>query len=218
MRSGMPLSNTAAAASTSQAMLNSAAGDQFPVVVEPPMTVISRIQRRSRGSRLIAIAMLVSGPMVARISSSLCRSAIAMMKSTACVCDRLAHRLGHLGAVEAGLAVSRRDADGRLHQRLRASRRERDVEAAQLERDQAVARRVLERVVAVHRGDADEVEMTRREQDRHEVVVAGIAIDQDFLLRQACLSFAVVRHVATIGPDRNQQFRHGRYDLSRRSD
>ena len=36
-------------------------------------------------------------------------------------------------------------------------------------------------VVAVHRGDADQVEMVRREQYRHEVVVAGIAVDDGHL-------------------------------------
>ena len=107
-----------------------------------------------------------------------------MMKSTACAATGLPHRLRHLGAVEAGLAVSRRNANRGLYQRLGAAGGERHVEAAELERDQSVARRVLERVVAVHRGHPDEIEMARREQDGDEVVVAGIAIDEDFLFRQ----------------------------------
>jgi hypothetical protein len=41
---------------------------------------------------------------------------------------------------------------------------------------------VFERVVAVHRGYADQIEMARGKQDGDEIVVAGVAIDQDLLL------------------------------------
>ena len=154
------------------------------------MTVISRIQRRSRGSRLSAIAMLVSGPIGGEDQLLLVLLGHRDDEVDRVRGDRLAHRLRHLRAVEAGLAVPRRDADGRLHQRLGTAGRERDVEAAELERDQSVARRVLERVVAVHRRNADEIQVARREQDRDEIVMAGIAIDEYFLFRQDCLAGA----------------------------
>ena len=42
-----------------------------------------------------------------------------------------------------------------------------------------VAGRVHEGGVAGHRRDPDEIGVARRGQDRHDVVVAGIAVEQD---------------------------------------
>ena len=91
-------------------------------------------------------------------------------------------RLGQLGAVEARLAVDvRRGAEVAPQRRLGAGG-DRDVApAGDLERDERVAGRLVERLVAGDGRDADQLDLRRgeREQDRDRVVVAGVAVDDD---------------------------------------
>ena len=62
MRIGRPQLTTIRAASGSSQMLNSADAVEFPWSWAPPMSTISGILSRIRGSFWIAVAMLVSGP------------------------------------------------------------------------------------------------------------------------------------------------------------
>ena len=95
---------------------------------------------------------------------------------------RLRRGLGQHRPVEAGLAVH---VGGRAEvapQRRLRPRGHRDVApAGDLERDERVAGRLVERLVAGDGRDADQLDLGRgeREQDRDRVVVAGIAVDDD---------------------------------------
>ncbi len=91
-------------------------------------------------------------------------------------------RLRQLGAVEAGLAMHMRRGAKRAAQRRVRSRRDRDVgPAPDLERDERVPGRLVQRLVAGDGRDADQLDFRRgeREEDRNRVVVAGIAVDDD---------------------------------------
>jgi hypothetical protein len=70
----------------------------------------------------------------------------------------------------------------RHSQRSGATACQRHLDATQLEHGQRVARGVLEVVVAMHGRDTDEIEMPRRKQQRHGIVVTGVAVNQDFPL------------------------------------
>jgi hypothetical protein len=96
--------------------------------------------------------------------------------------DRLPLRRRQVGPVEAGLAVDvggdRRFAD----ERAVGAGGDRDVVAAgELEDAQRVGRGLRERLVAGDRRDAEQLDLGtgEREQHRHRVVVAGIAVEQD---------------------------------------
>ena len=80
-------------------------------------------------------------------------------------------------------------------QRRVGSDGDRDVAAARdFERDERVAGRLVERLVARHGRDADQLDLRRgeREQDRDRVVVTGVAVDDDLRAhRSASTSSAV---------------------------
>ena len=71
-----------------------------------------------------------------------------------------------------------------------------------------VRRRLLERLVAVHRGDAEQLELRarEREQQRDRVVVPGIAVEDDRDGHAGSIGFAgracpsISRHRASLGP------------------
>ena len=103
-------------------------------------------------------------------------------KSTACCVDRRALRLGERRAVEAGLAVDVGGDEELARERAVGAGRHRHVAAAdELEHAERVRRRLLERLVAGDRRDAEEVELRagEREQERDRVVVARVAVEQD---------------------------------------
>ena len=81
--------------------------------------------------------------------------------------------------------MQRGDSNTPLRQRPGAAGRQRHVDPGELQHGKAVARSVLERVVAVDGRDTHEVEMSRREENGHRIVVSGIAIDQDLGLGHA---------------------------------
>ena len=74
-----PARKTAAAASGSAQMLYSAAGVVLPRPADPPMITNCRTQSASRGSRLTASAMLVSGPVATRVISPGAARTVSMM-------------------------------------------------------------------------------------------------------------------------------------------
>ncbi len=69
IRTVHPARKTIAAASGSAQMLNSAAWLTLPRLAEPPMITKSLTQLASRGSRLSASPMLVSGPVATSVIS-----------------------------------------------------------------------------------------------------------------------------------------------------
>ena len=74
---------------------------------------------------------------------------------------------------------------GLAHERPVGAHRDRNVLAAdEREHAERVVGRLLERLVAVHGGDADELDLgaRQREQERDRVVVAGIAVEDDWIV------------------------------------
>ena len=65
-------------------MLNSAAGVQFPKVTEPPIILNSFTRSTIWGSRLIAAAIFVNGPVAINVTSSVFIT-VSTIKSTACL-------------------------------------------------------------------------------------------------------------------------------------
>jgi hypothetical protein len=79
IRTVHPARKTIAAASGSAQMLNSAAWFMLPRLAEPPMITKSLTQVASRGSRLSASPMLVSGPVATSVISPRAAPMASMM-------------------------------------------------------------------------------------------------------------------------------------------
>jgi hypothetical protein len=79
---------------------------------------------------------------------------------------------------------------------------QRDVDASELHDGECIARCVPHRVVAVHGGDTDEIEMPRRKQYRDRIVMPRIAVDQDLglvhVLWPQLSSWPAVTRIASI--------------------
>jgi hypothetical protein len=93
--------------------------------------------------------------------------------------DGLGARGREVGAVQPGLAVGLGDGVHGGDEGGGAAHGDGHVDAAQGEDGERVVGHALQRVVAVHGGEAEQVEMARGVKDRDGVVVAGVAIDQD---------------------------------------
>src|SRR5438105_1544695 len=96
--------------------------------------------------------------------------------------DRTAARRRQVRAVETRLAVHVRGDEQLADERPIGARCDRHVVAPhELERADRVRSRLLERLVARHGRDAEELDLgaRQREQERDRVVVAGIAVDED---------------------------------------
>jgi hypothetical protein len=96
--------------------------------------------------------------------------------------DRLRLRLRQLWPVEAGLAVHvRRGAELASPRRVRPGGDRNVAAAGDLERDERVPGRLVERLVAGDRRDTDQLDLRRgeREEDRDRVVVPRVAVDDD---------------------------------------
>ena len=81
---GRPQSNTIAAASGSAHMLNSAAGILLPTPIAPPINEIALILGKIPGSRRIAVAIFVSGPVGTIVMSPSEFMSRSMSRSTPC--------------------------------------------------------------------------------------------------------------------------------------
>ena len=86
-----------------------------------------------------------------------------------------------LDACKARVAVDVRRISGRARERPRSARVDGNVDARELRGDDRVAGRVLEGGVARDGGDADELAVPGRGEDREHVVVARIAIQEQSL-------------------------------------
>ena len=193
----IPLSKTRRAASGSAQMLNSAAGVRFPSPIEPPISTIR--SGRASGSSASSRAMFVSGPVGTSVELPLALSDPLGDEGDGVLVDGVHGRRRQLGPVEAALAVDVRRDRAAAHERPVGARGDRNIAATgELEHLERVRGRLLERLVAGDRRDADELELRRgeREQERDRVVVAGVAVEDDRRRRHMCLqpgssSFAV---------------------------
>ncbi len=176
---GIPLANTAAAASGSTKALNSAAGVTFPSAIAPPIQTIRSSRSRTSGCRSSMSATFVSGAVGTSTTPGSIRSA---RKSAACWSTGCADGSGSSGPSRPLSPWTCAAVRSVAPQRRVGARRDRDVAASgDLERDERVAGRLVERLVAGDGRDADQLDLGRREreQDRDRVVVAGVAVDDD---------------------------------------
>ena len=147
----------------------------FPSAIAPPIRTI----RAGRMPRSSASATFVSGP--TGDEHGLGRHVLDE-EVDGVLLDRLGGARRQLGAVEAALAV---DVGGDVelaHERPLGAGGDRHVGAAdEREHPERVVRRLVERLVAVRRRDADELDLgaREREQERDRVVVPGIAVEDD---------------------------------------
>ncbi len=88
-------------------------------------------------------------------------------------------RLGQIGTVEAALTVDERAVVRRRQERAIAPGVHRDVEPEEVSHHEGVAGRPLQWGISGDRRDADQVGVTGGGDDRHRVVVAGVAVEQD---------------------------------------
>ncbi len=156
-------------------MLNSAAGVMFPSAIAPPIRTI----RAGRMPRSSASATFVSGPTG---TSTVSGADVLDEEVDGVLLDRLGGARRQLGPVQAALAVDVRGDVELAHERPVGAHRDRNVLAAdELEHPQRVVGRLLERLVAVDGGDADELDLgaREREQQRDRVVVPGVAVEDD---------------------------------------
>src|SRR2546429_693215 len=179
-------------------MLNSAAAVTLPCVREPPIRQISGIRPAMRGSFRRARAMLVNGPVGTSVTPSV-RMTVTMMKSTACMFTGLVAGTGRSGAshtvlpwisrawrgaraIQPRLAVDLRGVARRADQGMRGPLRDRNAcEPGEFHDLQRVGGDLVDALVSRDGGDAQHVETLRRQQNRHGVVVAGIAIEDHLL-------------------------------------
>ena len=167
--------NTRCAASGSAQMLNSAAGVMFPSAIAPPMRTI-RCRPDAAVERQRDVRQRPDGH-----EHGLGRHVLDEEVDGALL-DRLGGARRQLGAVEAALAV---DVGGDVelaHERPLGTDGDRHVGAVdEREQPEGVVRRLVERLVAVRRRDADELELRarEREQERDRVVVPGVAVEDD---------------------------------------
>ena len=161
-------------------MLNSAAGVMFPSAIDPPITTMRSMPapplRSSRSGDVRERPRRHE-----RDRQRAVRDRPQHEVDSALV-ERPATRGCERRAVEAALAVHVR-CDGEIaHERLRCTRGDGDVLASgEVEHADRVRRRLLERLVAVHGRDREQLELRARdgEQQRDRVVVARIAVEDD---------------------------------------
>ena len=135
--------------------------------------------------------MFVSGPSGTSVTGRPARGSRSAMKETrrprrAALVARRQQR-----AVEPALAVDVRGDDELAAERPVGARRDGDVRAAdELEDAERVGGRLLERLVAVRRRHAEQLDLRarEREQERDRVVVPGIAVEDDRCRRTAGVS------------------------------
>ena len=176
----MPLANTREAASGSAQMLNSAAGVTFPSAIAPPISTMR--SGRASGCKASSNATFVSGPIGTSVTAPSCARICSARKSTACCVQRLALRRRQVGAVEPRLAVDVRRDERLAHEWRRRAGGDGDVVASyEVENADRVRGRLLERLVSGDGGDAEQLELGRREREQQSdrVVVPGIAVEQD---------------------------------------
>ena len=174
---GAPQSNTIAAASGSAQMLNSLIVSRLPNV-PPPISEMPAIRSTRSGAARSASAMLVSGPVGTSHVPSVARH-VSMMNPTASVLSS-----GRVGAGRSApsrplspctnVAASGGAISGRAAPECTGA-----VEAEQVAHHACVVRGALERSVAGHRGDAHELGCVVGDDDRDDVVVSGIAVEED---------------------------------------
>ena len=139
--------------------------------------------------------MFVSGPVGTSVIGSSDARIVSAMKSTACRGSGSVVGAGSDGPVHPALAVDVLRDERLAPERPRSAGGDGDVGAArELEQLQRVDRRLLERLVAVDGGDADELDLRarEREQERDRVVVAGVAVEQDLHARSISSTSAAV--------------------------
>ena len=163
-------------------MLNSAAGVTLPSAIAPPISTIRSMSAATSGWWASSSAMLVSGPVGISVTGP-----AVLAQAVGEEVDRV-QRLGlargrrQVRPVEPRLAVHVRGHARLAHERPVGPGRHRHVAAAgELEHPQRVGRRLVERLVAVHGRDPEQLQLGARErqQQRHRVVVPGVAVDQD---------------------------------------
>ncbi len=87
--------------------------------------------------------------------------------------------LGQVGAVQPTLAVDEAGEPGRCDERPSSAGMHAAAEVEQIAHDTGVVGRTVERRVAGHRGDADQIGVAVGDHDRDHVVVTGIAVEDD---------------------------------------
>ena len=177
MTSGTPESNTTAAASGSAHTLNSATGSRLPNV-PPPITEMPARRACRSGAVRSASAMFVSGPTATSHVPSLARQ-VSMMKPTASVPS--ASRVGAgKSAPSRPLAPWTKPAWRGSATSGRSAPEWTSTSSPSKSRiDTGVVGRPFERCVAGDGRDAEQVGVAGGDDDRHRVVVAGIAVEDD---------------------------------------
>ena len=128
------------------------------------------------GAARRARARLVSGPTPTSHTPSVRAAGVDDEPDGVGAVER-AGRCRQVGAVEAAGAVHHRRRVRRLEQRPRGAGVHRHVDAEQVAHDPGVVGRAVERGVAGDRRDAEQVGVAGGDDDRHRVVVAGIAVE-----------------------------------------
>ncbi len=120
--------------------------------------------------------MLVSGPTATTHAPSR-RRQVSTMNSTASRPSSGPRRRGQVGAVEAALAVDHRGRSRLGQQRSLGAGVDGDVDPQELAHDQRVVGRAVERRVAGHGGDAEQLAVPGRDDDGDRVVVTRVAVE-----------------------------------------
>ena len=185
-------------------MLNSAAGVMFPSAMAPPIRTIRSIPPVPCASRYRAT--FVNGPVGTSVTGRAAAATAPAIHSTASRETGSTFGGGQRRPVEPALAVDVCRDDELALQRLRRSGGDGHVRAArELQDAQRVRRGLLERLVAVGRRHAEQVELgaCQREQQRDRVVVPGVAVEDDRRGRHgvgrydSCAAPGAVRYAAS---------------------
>ena len=177
MTSGTPESNTTAAASGSAHTLNSATGSRLPNV-PPPISEMPAM-RRCRSGAVRECERDVRERADRHQPRAVVRPAGVDDEADGVRAVDVTRRRRQVGAVETARAV---DETGVLRlgdERPFGSGMDLDVEPEQLPHDPGVVRGPFERCVAGNGRDAEQVGVAGSDDDRHRVVVAGVAVEDD---------------------------------------